>query len=257
MALVVIPARYGSTRFPGKPLALLMGRTVIEHVYRRARSAREVEEVIVATDDERIAGVVEGFGGKCVLTDSGHRSGSDRLGEVAALRSDRVIVNLQGDEPLVDPLTIEAVIRAQGGEDPPDIATAARELLSIEDFLDPGIVKVVADQKGNALYFSRSPIPSRWVPGSGTALGHVGIYAFSRDALLRFVSLPRGGLEVLEDLEQLRALENGMRIGVVVVPGGGGIGIDRPEDIERAEKIMMEMERKNAGRFPGSATEGK
>jgi len=256
MALVVIPARYGSTRFPGKPLALLMGKPVIEHVYRRAERARNVEEVIVATDDERIVRAVAGFGGTCVLTDPGHRSGSDRLGEIAAQRTDRVIVNLQGDEPLMDPSVIEGVIGPHLGKDPPDIATAARPLGSLEDFHDPGIVKVVVDAKGNALYFSRSPIPSGWAPGSGEALGHIGIYAFSRKALLRFVALPRGDLEKLEDLEQLRALENGMRIAVVRVDGFEGVGIDRPEDIERAERIMKKTGRE-AGKRPAWTTEEK
>jgi len=240
MALVIIPARYGSTRFPGKPLALLMGKPVIEHVYRKAEGAREVEEVIVATDDDRIREAVEGFGGKCVMTSPAHCSGSDRLGEVVSGRTDRVIVNLQGDEPLMEPSVIDRVIRPHLGQDPPDIATAARELVSLADFRDGGIVKVVVNGSGDALYFSRSAIPAGWTPGSGTALGHIGIYAFSREALLRFVSIPRGELERLEDLEQLRALENGMRIAVVRVEHFEGVGIDRPEDIQRAEKIMRE-----------------
>lgn len=257
MALVVIPARYGSTRFPGKPLALLMGKPVIEHVYRRAEKALNVEEVIVATDDRRILEAVEGFGGKCVLTDAGHRSGSDRLGEVAASREARVIVNLQGDEPLMDPFVIDAVIRRHQEEDPPDIVTAARELETLEDFRDPGIVKVVADRKGDALYFSRSPVPHRWSPGLGTALGHVGIYAYTRDALLHFVSLPRGELERMEDLEQLRALENGMRIAVVKVGQFEGVGIDRPEDIERAERILRKAEGRNGNLPPFGSGEKK
>lgn len=240
MALVVIPARYGSTRFPGKPLALLMGKPLIQHVYQRAEMARGVKEVIVGTDDHRIMKVVEGFGGNCVMTSPGHRSGSDRLGEVVICRDDRVIVNLQGDEPLMDPSVIERVISSHSDSDPPDISTAARELDSLEDFRDPGIVKVVTDGAGDALYFSRSAIPSGWVPGAGMALAHIGIYAYSREALLRFVSLPRGELEKLEDLEQLRALENGMRIAVVRVEHFEGVGIDRPEDIPRAEKIMRE-----------------
>ena len=256
MALVVIPARYGSTRFPGKPLALLMGKPVIEHVYRRAERAGNVEEVVVATDDERIQKAVAGFGGKCILTDPGHRSGSDRLGEVAAQRTDSVIVNLQGDEPLMDPSVIEKVIDPHLGEDPPDIATAARPLESLEDFHDPGIVKVVVDGKGDALYFSRSPIPSGWEPGSGQALGHIGIYAYSRQALLKFVSLPCGDLERMEDLEQLRAIENGMRIAVVGVEGFEGVGIDRPEDIERAERIMKKNGRET-GRRHARNGEGK
>jgi 3-deoxy-manno-octulosonate cytidylyltransferase (CMP-KDO synthetase) len=240
MALVVIPARFGSTRFPGKPLALLGGRPLIEHVYRRAERANGVEEVIVATDDERIVRAVEGFGGKGVLTDPGHRSGSDRVGEVARGVESDVVVNVQGDEPFLDSAVIEEVIRPFREEDPPHLATAARPLESEEEYMDPGTVKVVVNRKGDALYFSRSPIPHGWSPTEGSALGHIGIYAFSRDSLLRFVSLPRGELEQREDLEQLRALENGMRIAVARVDGFRGIGIDRPEDLVRAQKMLLE-----------------
>ena len=249
MALVIIPARYGSTRFPGKPLALLRGKPVIEHVYRRAEEADNVEEVIVATDDDRIVRAVKGFGGRCVLTDSGHRSGSDRLGEVAATRKADVIVNLQGDEPLMESSVIEAVIRPHLGDPPSQIVTAARPLRSLEEYENSGTVKVVVDCRWNALYFSRSPIPYGWVPGTVPVLGHIGIYAFNRDSLLRFVSLPRGELERLEDLEQLRAIENGMKIAVVRVDDFESVGIDCPEDIDRAEKIMIEKEnRKESGK---------
>lgn len=241
-AIVVIPARYGSTRFPGKPLARLRGRPLVEHVYRRAEKAGNVEQVIVATDDERIMKAVLDFGGYCVMTDQGHHSGSDRLGEVAASHEADVIINVQGDEPLIEPAVIESVIRLHEGKEPPDISTAAYKLRSAEEYRDPGIVKVVVDREGTALYFSRSPIPYGWIPGSGPALGHIGIYAYSRESLLRFVSLPRGELEQIENLEQLRAIENGMRIVVVKFDSFECIGVDRPEDIERAERIMKRME---------------
>ncbi|MDF1537210.1 MAG: 3-deoxy-manno-octulosonate cytidylyltransferase [bacterium] len=238
-AVVVIPARYGSTRFPGKPLADLDGKPLIEHVYRRACLA-DVEDVIVATDDRRIEEAVLGFGGRCVMTGSSHRSGSDRLGEVARGLDAGIIVNVQGDEPLIDPEVIDAVIAPLRGAAPPDIATVAVPINDNDHYGDRHVVKVVTDSEGTALYFSRSPIPHGWKPGEGAALRHVGIYAYTKESLLRFVTLSPGKLEVLEDLEQLRALENGMRIAVVTREGFTGIGVDRPEDLERVLKIMLE-----------------
>ncbi len=237
--VAVIPARFGSTRFPGKPLADLAGRPLIEHVYRRT-SLAAVEEVIVATDDRRIEEAVLGFGGRCVMTDPGHQSGSDRLGEVARGLDAGIIVNVQGDEPLIDPEVINAVVAPLKKTAPPDIATVAVPITTREEYEDRHIVKVVTDTEGTALYFSRSPIPHGWEPGGGVALRHVGIYAYNREALLRFVALPQGKLELAEDLEQLRALENGMRIAVVIREEFTGIGVDRPEDLEKVRKIMFE-----------------
>jgi 3-deoxy-manno-octulosonate cytidylyltransferase (CMP-KDO synthetase) len=240
-AVVVIPARYGSTRFPGKPLAQLMGKPLIEHVYSRAREAKTVDRVVVATDDRRILEVVQQFGGDCVLTGSSHRSGSDRLGEVAGGLDADVIVNVQGDEPLIDPAVIDAVVQVHGGGKAPDIATVAVPMGSALDFTDRHTVKVVTDNRGYALYFSRSAIPHGWQEGSGEALKHIGIYAYSKVALLEFVSLPPGKLEKLEDLEQLRALENGMSILVVKVDDFKGTGVDTPEDLLKVEGLMKEM----------------
>ncbi len=240
-AVVVIPARYASTRFPGKPLARLMGKPLIEHVYTRAREAKSVDRVVVATDDRRIMEAVRQFGGDCVMTDTGHRSGSDRLGEVAVNLDADVIVNVQGDEPLISPDVIDAVVQVHGGEKAPDIATVAVPMGSTEDYSDRNIVKVVIDNRGFALYFSRSAIPHGWHVGSGEALRHMGIYAYSRAALLNFVSLPVGKLEKIEDLEQLRALENGMNIFVVKVDEFNPIGVDRPEDLLKVEAMMKEM----------------
>lgn len=240
-AVVVIPARYASTRFPGKPLAQLMGKPLIEHVYSRAREAKTVDRVVVATDDRRILEAVQRFGGDCVMTSAEHRSGSDRLGEVAGSLDADVIVNVQGDEPLIDPAVIDAVVQVHGRKHAPDIATVAVPMGSARDYSDRHIVKVVTDSRGYALYFSRSAIPHGWQKGSGEALRHIGIYAYSRAALLDFVSLPVGKLEKMEDLEQLRALENGMSIFVVRVDEFNGTGVDRPEDLLKVEGMMKEM----------------
>lgn len=250
-AVVVIPARYGSTRFPGKPLAPLMGRPLIEHVYSRAEKAGTVDRVVVATDDRRIFDTVRGFGGDCVMTDAGHRSGSDRLGEVAAGLEADVIVNVQGDEPLIEPAVIDAVVQVHRGEHVPDIATVAVPIRSAEDFSSRHIVKVVTDKDGFALYFSRAGIPHGWREGSGEALRHIGIYAYRRAALMKYISLPAGRLERTEDLEQLRALENGMSILVVRVDDFTGFGVDTPEDLERVEGMMKGMLAGPADPVPG------
>lgn len=237
-------------------MARLLGKPLIEHVYARALEARTVSRVIVATDDQRILDTVVGFGGEAILTGTGHRSGSDRLGEVAGNLEADVLVNVQGDEPLIDPAVIDSVVRAHGAPEPPDIATVAVPILSAQEYSDRHIVKVVTDKQGSALYFSRSPIPSGWQEGSGVALRHVGIYAYSREALLKFVSLPVGELEEIEDLEQLRALENGMRIHVVKIREFHGAGVDRPEDLLKVEKLMMELKGEVEGVIPGRVEGG-
>jgi 3-deoxy-manno-octulosonate cytidylyltransferase (CMP-KDO synthetase) len=218
-----------------------MGKPLIEHVYSKAREAKTVDRVVVATDDRRILEVVQRFGGDCVMTRTDHRSGSDRLGEVAGSLEADVIVNVQGDEPLMDPTVIDAVVQVHGGGQTLDISTVAVPLDSARDYSDRHIVKVVTDSRGYALYFSRSAIPHGWQVGSGEALRHIGIYAYSREALLNFVSVPVGKLEKMEDLEQLRALENGMSILVVRVDEFNGIGVDRPEDLLKVEAMMKEM----------------
>ena len=236
-AIAIIPARFGSSRFPGKPIALLAGKPLIEHVYARASMCLSLDDVIVATDDRRILEAVEGFGGKAVMTSLDHRSGSDRLGEVAQDLDADIVVNVQGDEPLLEPMVIEAVLGSMKATDPPDIATVAVPLTSLEDYLNPDVVKVVTDGTGRAVYFSRSSIPHGWAPGM-KGLRHIGIYAYLRESLLRFVSLPESYLESVEKLEQLRAIENGMRIDVVRVEDFTGIGVDRPEDLEKAEAMI-------------------
>ncbi len=233
---VIIPARYGAQRFPGKPLADLAGRPVIAHVIERARRARGVDAVVVATDDERIARASERAGAEAMLTGDAP-TGTDRVAEAARrLRpAPDVIVNLQGDEPLIEPEAIETLLAAM--ESGVVMGTLARPLGEGE-LGRPQVVKVVADRRGDALYFSRAPIPHRRSGGdSPLARAHVGIYAFTAAFLQEFASLPPGRLEAEESLEQLRALEHGHRIRVADTRYTG-FGIDTPEDLERARAIL-------------------
>jgi 3-deoxy-manno-octulosonate cytidylyltransferase (CMP-KDO synthetase) len=233
---VIIPARYGATRFPGKPLALLAGKPLICHVIERARRARGVDLVAVATDDERIADAARQGGARALMT--GAATGTDRVAQAARQLRPRpeVVVNLQGDEPLIEPGAIEALLGAMSD---PDVrmATLARPLGEGE--LDrPHVVKVVCDARGDALYFSRAPIPHRRAGGvSPLARAHVGIYAFREAFLQEFAALPPGRLEGEEALEQLRALEWGHRLRVVET-SYGGFGVDTPDDLERARALL-------------------
>jgi 3-deoxy-manno-octulosonate cytidylyltransferase (CMP-KDO synthetase) len=228
---IVLPARYDSTRFPGKPLAEISGRPLIEWVYRRATDVPGAASVVVATDDERIAKVVRAFGGNVTMTRAEHRTGTDRVAEVAASLHVGVVVNLQGDEPVFDPSMVVDMVGRLGADSDVDIVTACHPIENEEDFGNPNVVKVVVDARGRALYFSRSPIPS----GGAPALRHVGVYAFRREALERFASLEPTPLEVCERLEQLRALENGMTIGVIAIEKATA-GVDVPSDIKNVEK---------------------
>jgi len=230
--VAVIPARYASSRFPGKPLADIGGRPMIEHVYRRAADARGVDAVVVATDDRRIVDAVEAFGGIARMTGAEHRTGTDRVAEVAAELSCAIVVNVQGDEPLLDPAMITAVVEPLRDDASVQMTTARRALTDPEDLRNPHVVKVVADARGDALYFSRAPIPF----GSGAAFVHVGLYAFRREFLLRFAALPQTPLELAESLEQLRALEHGFPIRTVVTEHHS-IGVDTPDDLERARRL--------------------
>jgi 3-deoxy-manno-octulosonate cytidylyltransferase (CMP-KDO synthetase) len=230
---VVIPARHASTRLPGKALAEIAGEPMIAHVWRRARLARGVDRVLVATDDERIVSAVEKAGGVAVMTRADHPSGTDRIAEVCRTLQDEIVVNVQGDLPLLDPTYVEAAIAplvAAGDGVPVDMATLATPLRPGEAER-PQVVKVVRDRRGDALYFSRAPIP--W-PGA-TGLRHIGLYAYRRTFLLELASLAPTPLEQSERLEQLRALENGYRIRVEVVAASDAmIEVDTPEDLERA-----------------------
>lgn len=234
---VVLPARYASRRFPGKPLAVIGGRTLIEWVHRRAVGIRGASTVVVATDDERIAEAVRGFGADVIMTRSDHATGTDRVAEVAASLDTEVIVNLQGDEPVFDPVMVETMVDRLRDHESFDIVTACHRIEGRNDMEDPNVVKVVVDRDGRALYFSRAPIPSGESEG---AMRHVGVYAFRRDALLRFSQLERTPLELSEHLEQLRALEHGMTIGVVETDHAT-VGVDVPDDLKNIEKHLASI----------------
>lgn len=218
MAVLVIPARYGSKRLPGKPLLAETGKPLIAHVVERAAKARGVTRVVVATDDPRIQAAAEEAGAVGMMTSPGHRCGTDRVAEVArSLPDETYFVNLQGDEPEVEPDHIDVLLEALTGGTA-QMATLAAPLRNEAEFLDPSVVKVVFDAAGDALYFSRAPIPcDRDRTGGGQRFRHLGIYGFERDAIERFAHWEPSSLERLERLEQLRALENGMSIRVAIV----------------------------------------
>ncbi len=238
-SLVVIPARYGSTRFPGKALADLGGRPLIVRVVENAVRIPEADEVVVATDDERIFAAVAAAGHRAVMTGR-HATGTERVAEVARTSEAGIVVNLQGDEPLLDPAAAGGLIRRLREDPGLEVATCAHPFPDERLWHDPNAVKVLVDRAGVALYFSRAPIPGtfpgRDVPAHRSALRHVGIYAFRREALLRYPGLEPGALERQEGLEQLRIMEHGGRIGVVVI-GGAPVGVDTPEDLEEVRRI--------------------
>jgi len=238
--VVVIPARYGWTRLPGKPLVQLAGKPMIQRVYERAKLAGRVNQVIVATDDARIVVAVEKFGGESRMTRSDHRTGTERVAEVAAHVEGDVFVNVQGDEPLLDPEAIDTAVGALLEEPAAAISTVATTIKTPADIMDPNVVKTVLDFDGNALYFSRAPIP--WVRDTGTKIQvkhwkHLGLYVFQRDALLEYPTLPQGELERIEQLEQLRWMENGWKIRVAEVEHDA-VSVDVPADVARVEKLL-------------------
>jgi 3-deoxy-manno-octulosonate cytidylyltransferase (CMP-KDO synthetase) len=241
--LAVIPARFGSTRLPGKPLASIAGRPMIQHVVERVRGAQLVSSILVATDDERILKAVEAFGGKAIITRPNHPTGTDRVAEVAAHVSADIYINIQGDEPLIDPGIIDAVIASMLEDDSIQIATPCAAITQPKEIMDANVVKVARDFESNGLYFSRAPIP--WVRDTGSTVAarhwkHIGLYGFVRDALLEFPTLPPGELERVEQLEQLRWLENGFRIRVVETDYDA-VSVDVPPDIQRVEKLLSEQ----------------
>jgi 3-deoxy-manno-octulosonate cytidylyltransferase (CMP-KDO synthetase) len=240
-SIAIIPARYQSSRLPGKPLRTVAGRTLIEHVYRRVAQVRGLDRTLVATDDRRILEAVEAFGGEAVLTRSDHRTGTDRLGEVAAgLDETTLVVNVQGDEPLIEPEVIERALEAAGRRDA-DVVTLMTPLADLDAIRDPANVKVVTDQNGMALYFSRSPVPS-----SGTAFLHLGLYVYSAGFLATYRRLEPTRLERAERLEQLRVLEHGFRIRVVEVESRSW-GIDTPADLEAFERLFADGDTAGGG----------
>lgn len=241
-AVGIIPARYASSRFPGKPLVEIAGRTMIEHVYRRASLAACLSEVWVATDDPRIEACVRGFGGAVVMTRDDHPSGTDRIAEAARSIEADVVVNVQGDEPLLDPLEIEAVVAPFRDDPTLAMSTLATPIRSEQDMRDPGVVKVVMDRRGRALYFSRLPVPYYRSGVEGPHWKHVGLYAYRREFLFTYATLQPTPLEQAEQLEQLRVLENGYSI-QVAISEHDAVSVDTPEDLVRVQAIFAERER--------------
>jgi 3-deoxy-manno-octulosonate cytidylyltransferase (CMP-KDO synthetase) len=245
-ATAIIPARYGSTRFPGKPLALINGLPMIQHVCRRVSKAKMVDRVVVATDDVRIVAAVESFGGDVVLTRSDHPTGTDRLAEVALNIDSELIVNVQGDEPLINPKMVDQAIAPLVKNSHIKMGTLAGKIDQLDDFYSPNVVKVVKDQQGLALYFSRAPIPwprdlnseqlAKSLPQLGL-LRHIGLYVYRRDLLLDYPSWSKTPLENLENLEQLRALERGIKLYVAETEFSCH-GVDTPADLERVAALM-------------------
>jgi 3-deoxy-manno-octulosonate cytidylyltransferase (CMP-KDO synthetase) len=236
--VAIIPARYHSSRLPGKPLADIAGRPMVEHVYRRAAAASGVDAVIVATDDARVRDAVEAFGGRAWMTRVDHASGSDRLAEVAARLTCDLVVNVQGDEPLLVPEAVTEAIAPLEADSSIRMGTLCRRIEDPAEFIDPNVVKVVTDAEGFALYFSRAPIPfSRETAGAdhGAARKHIGLYVYRRDFLLEFARLRPTPLERTESLEQLRALEHGVRIRTVETTYDS-VGVDTPADLERVRR---------------------
>lgn len=239
----IIPARFASSRFPGKVLAEILGKPMVQHVYERTAKAALVSEVIVATDDERIASAVRAFGGRVEMTDKGHETGTDRLAEVAERLGSEIIVNVQGDEPLIEPAMIDEAIKPLI-EDPEILmGTLKSRIKNLHDFLSPNVVKVVTDWQGFALYFSRSPLPNfrdkwndlkdeKFASGKLLCYKHVGLYVYRRLFLLKYSRMAPTFLELAEKLEQLRVLENGCRIKVTET-GYETIGVDTQADLEK------------------------
>ena len=235
----IIPARWASTRFPGKPLVKLRGKPLVQHVWERAQRAKLVDRVIVATDDMRIAETAFAFGAEVALTSPKHPTGTDRLAEVARkLKSAPIILNVQGDEPDIAPSTIDRLARALQDDPKLGMVTAANPITARADIGNPNVVKVVTDLSGRALYFSRSAIPhDRDGRGGINYLRHQGIYGYRRKVLLDFVKWKPTPLEEAEKLEQLRALEHGVSIGVIVVKKGS-VGVDVPADVAKAARAL-------------------
>jgi len=262
-AVAIIPARFNSTRFPGKPLATLKGKIIIQHVCEHVSSAKLIDSVIVATDDMRIFDAVKSFGGRAVMTSGSHTSGTDRVAEAAEKIDYNFVINVQGDEPFIMPEMVDEVVELLYNNDKVSISTLAKKITDMHEILSPNVVKVVMDKEGFAMYFSRAPIPfyrDGWemertedkrqntdlkysfeLKTQNSKLKtlfcykHIGIYGFRRDALLKFVSLKEGRLEKIEKLEQLRALEAGMKIKVKETEYDT-FGIDTIEDLRKAEE---------------------
>ncbi|HMN31481.1 MAG TPA: 3-deoxy-manno-octulosonate cytidylyltransferase [Caldilineaceae bacterium] len=236
----VIPARYGSTRLEGKPLKEIAGKPMIQLVYEAAQAARLLDAIYVATDDERIVAAVEQFGGQVRMTAADHKTGTDRIAEVAAAVDAEIVVNIQGDEPLVNPAMIDEMIQPLLDEPELPMSTLCVPIQAEEELADPNAVKVVFDQNGYALYFSRSLIPYPRKRENFQAYEHLGLYAYRKAFLMTYVTLPQSRLEINESLEQLRVLEAGYRLKVVVSAHPyDGVSVDTPEDLDRVRRIVQ------------------
>lgn len=238
--IAVIPARLASTRFPGKIIAPLMGHPLVYHTWQQVNRAQLVDRIIVATDDQSVVEALAPYPVEVVLTDPGHATGSDRIAEVARNLDSALIVNIQGDEPVIDPETIDATIRSLFADSEAVMSTARRSLESPEDIQDTNVVKVVCGTDGNALYFSRLPIPGYrdGVAPAGTYWQHIGLYVYRREFLLAFSALAPTPLEQAERLEQLRVLEHGFRIAVITT-NYTAIGVDVPADLKKVEELLQ------------------
>ena len=239
-----IPARYQSSRFPGKPLALISGKPMIQRVYERAVMCPELTDVVVATDDNRILNCVEGFGGKVIMTSKSHYSGTDRIAEAAQMMSlepEDIVINIQGDQPVFDPDIISQLVKPLENDPGISMSTLKNRILKADNVNNPNHVKVVTDKQGFALYFSRHPIPCiRDSEDSGIHYKHLGFYGFRTEFLVRFTKLSKGVLEEAEKLEQLRALEHGFKI-MVVETAMDSVEVDVPEDVNRVEEIIEKL----------------
>ncbi len=242
--VAIIPARYGSSRMPGKPLATILGKSMIERVYRQTTLAERVDEVWVATDDPRIASAVEAFGGKSVLTSENLASGTDRVAEAAARVPAEIYVNVQGDQPFIDPMMIDEAVEPLWEDPSLPMSTLVHRIHREEDLQDPGVVKAVLNLAGEGMYFSRSLIPAPHNDVPHPVYEHVGLYVYRKDFLITLSNLPQTLLERVEGLEQLRVIETGYRLKCVVTKCEdnelSGFSIDTPEDIRRGEAMLRE-----------------
>lgn len=238
----VIPARYGSTRFEGKVLAELCGKPMIQWVWEAAKKAKILDEIIVACDDKRVEEAVVSFGGRAAFTAKEHPSGTDRICEVVNPLEVKVVVNIQADEPLIDPVMIENVARPLLDDPTLNMTTLMKEIDNPQEIIDPNVVKVLTDKNGFSLYFSRAAIPyQRDKSVEATYYKHIGLYAYTKDFLFIFKNLPESSLERIEKLEQLRVLEEGFRIKVIETKVST-VGVDTPEDLERVEKTLSKRQ---------------
>jgi 3-deoxy-manno-octulosonate cytidylyltransferase (CMP-KDO synthetase) len=242
----IIPSRFGSTRLPGKPLKMIAGKSMIQRVCEQCSTARVLDEVCVATDDTRIESAVREFGGNAVMTRADHLSGTDRLAEAAEALDADIIVNIQGDQPFIDPTMIEEAVQPLLDDPAVHLATLRVPIADPQHLSSPAVVKVVVDRNGNALYFSRSLIPFPREQVEHSVYEHVGLYVYRKETLLQVAALPPTTLERVESLEQLRWLEHGLKIRVVETSGDDrlfrGFSVDTPEDLEQAERLLRERQ---------------